>query len=203
MLLVFLLPVLLVYALAPKPSETTEQGTFQSHEVSQDHVDRYTSDIIDGENSENARNRRRHQASSSDHVPDTEDEDVEYIEENHPDEKHLDALNKDQLDNVKSDPLNDESIVHAENTVGSSTICPKCNAKDIEKETKIEMIKQHLLGKLGLTSAPEVKGPLHPLPFDFYMEKDFAQNDEEEREAETDRTITRQIFVFGEDSKWN
>ena len=82
--------------------------------------------------------------------------------------------------------------------------CLKCTNKPVsEKEIKIEVVKQHLLQKLGLSSAPKVDGPLPPLPFDFYVGEDFSMNDEEDREEEERRQAvrTREIFVYGKDSK--
>lgn len=104
-------------------------------------------------------------------------------------------------DSVNNGKEEDETIDQIRSTLLPTTVCPKCDTKNIEKQTKIEIIKQQLLGKLGLSSVPQVKGPLHPLPFDFYRGEDFAQNDEEERGSDRSRPITRQIFVFGEDSK--
>jgi hypothetical protein len=82
--------------------------------------------------------------------------------------------------------------------------CPKCTDETLsEKDIKIEMVKQTLLQKLGLSSAPEVDGPLPPLPFDFYVGEDFSMNDEEDNEEEERRQTvkTREIFVYGKDSK--
>lgn len=73
-----------------------------------------------------------------------------------------------------------------------------------EKEIKIEMFKQHLLQKLGLSTVPEVDRPLPPLPFDFYVGEDFAMNDDAKKEKEeTIKSVkTREIFVFGKDSEY-
>lgn len=84
----------------------------------------------------------------------------------------------------------------------SSTHCSTCTSNTAtEKEIKIELVKQQLLQKLGLSSAPKVDDPLPPLPFDFYVGEDFSMNDDADKGNEDSRNVikTREIFIFGKD----
>ncbi|XP_045158201.2 growth/differentiation factor 8-like [Mercenaria mercenaria] len=134
-----------------------------------------------------------------------DNEDGERMEIDDDDDAISDNDDADETD-IKESSLHSESDQHTDTTKSGSqkpeTPCPKCTNKVLtEKDIKIEMVKQHLLQKLGLPSAPKVDGPLPPLPFDFYVGEDFSLNDQEEIEEEEKRrnVKTRELFIFGED----
>lgn len=108
---------------------------------------------------------------------------------------------------VNVDAPEDDVGGHAKpESVPAVVSCPGCFAdKQKEKEHKINVFKQTLLRKLGLSSPPKVKGPLFPLPFDFYIGEDYAMNDagKQHIQDEPKQTVrTKKMFVFGKDSKY-
>lgn len=114
-----------------------------------------------------------------------------------------DELNEKEILSEQSDLEQEEN--EQKHVREQTKECPKCNKEISERQVNIEMIKQHLLQKLGLSVAPKVDGPLPPLPFDFYAGEDFSVNDEDikvDEEKARSNVKTRQIFIFGEDSEY-
>lgn len=160
-----------------------------------------------------ANNRKRHE-----HVPsrrrEKDDTDGQINENSEAGGQQFETLAEnygEQLEAASNDRIKETGErIQTEETIQSPTTpaqpptskCRTCQDKNSERQAKIELLKQQLLGKLGLSSVPKVKGPLPPLPFDFYLGDDFTVSDERDAEDEEEsRPVTRQIFVYGEDSK--
>lgn len=144
---------------------------------------------------------------NGDEMIDNDNENIDNDNEKNDNDDEMTDSDDEIIDNddaIYGDPVDidgDTPFMHSRNIDQEVSIEKKSIT---EKEVKIEMFKQHLLQKLGLSSAPEVDSPLPPLPFDFYVGEDFAMNDDAKREKEeTIKSVkTREIFVFGKDSEY-
>lgn len=215
MILVYFLPVLLFIVFAPKPCEGTHRIDTQEKGQQNSKQDRPTEGRLRSSEIENTRvnNRKRHDHVSSRRrqKDDTDGQISENAEAGGQQFKTLAESSGEQLEATSNDRVKEnEEGIQTEETIQSPTApvqppptkCQTCRDKNSERQAKIELLKQHLLGKLGLSSVPKVKGPLPPLPFDFYLGDDFTVSDERDAEDEEEsRPVTRQIFVYGEDSK--
>ena len=196
MMLSYFLPVLLLCVFVAETVEARKRGV----------IGELDSDLLVGDSDgksvtvENKRNtHRRHRHHNTDGGHSLRDTDDHNDEDSDPDSDVQEAAS--DVEHIDDTAGKTSAFTKTTDLPALSTACPKCVGTDKEKQARIEVVKQQLLGKLGLESVPHVEGPLHPLPFDFYRGEDFAQNDEE-MEEESYQPVTREIFVFGKDSKY-
>ena len=128
---------------------------------------------------------------------------IEKIDENNSTKDLVGKSIEELQDNVK-DMFNDTKVVGNASVPAEENKCSNCDPKQREVDYRIEMVKAQLLQKLGMSEPPKVDGPIHPLPFDFYVGENFAINDEPDDDEDGDnfgKVRTREIFVFGDDGK--